>query len=369
MNIIRIFVRRPVLTTMLLLLLSVMGIYSYQRLAVELMPRIDIPVIIVTTVYPGASPADVETQITKKIEDKVSTIANIKNLTSTSMENLSQVIIEFDLETDVDMNAIDVKDKIDAIQSQLPGDAEKPVIIKFDIASTPVMELAVSGPRDPAELYDIAENIVKERLSRIGGVADVGITGKRQREIHVVVQPERLKGYELSMLDILGVIVSSNLNAPLGRITSGAHETSIRLTGEVKSPGELAEFRIPLASGNSIPLSEVAVIKDATEEVRELSTYNGQPVIGLSINKRSDGNTVKIGGEVRRALEELKTKLPPDVKVHVSNDLSLFVSDAVSDVLKNITLGILLTSILLFIFLHNWRQTLIAVVSMPVSMR
>jgi len=169
------------------------------------------------------------------------------------------------------------------------------------------------------------------------------------------------------MFDILSVVASSNLNAPLGRITSGAHETSIRLTGEVENPSELAGFRISLPSGNSIPLSEVAVIKDVTEEIREISTYNSQPVIGLSINKRSDGNTVKIGMEVRKALEQLKTKLPPDVKVHVANDLSLFVSDAVKDVLKNILLGIFLTSILLFIFLHNWRQTLIAVISMPVS--
>ncbi len=367
MNIIRVFVRRPVLTTMVLLLLTVLGFYSYQRLAVELMPRIDVPVVVVTTVYPGASPSDVESEITKKIEDEVSTIANVDNLTSTSMENLSRVIIEFDLETDVDMNAIDVKDKVDAIQPQLPEDAEESVISKFDIASTPVMELAVSGPRDLAELYDIADNVVKERLSRIGGVADVGITGKRQREIRVVVEPERVKAYGLSILDILGVVASYNLNAPLGRITRGANETSIRLTGEAESPAELAEFRVPLPSGGSIPLSEVADIKDTTEEAREFSSYNGQPVIGLSINKRSDGNTVKIGGDVREAVEEIKPELPPDVNVHITNDLSLFVSDAVQDVLKNIMLGILLTSILLFIFLHNWRQTLIAVVSMPVS--
>ncbi len=161
MNLIRIFVRRPVLTSMILVLMLVMGIYAYQRLSVEMMPRIEFPVIVVSTVYPGASPSEVESQVTKKIEDEVSTIANVKNLQSYSMENMSQVIIEFELETDVDLDAMDVKEKVDAIRYLLPEDAEDPVIQKFDLASIPVMEIAVSAPRPLQDVYNIADKVIR----------------------------------------------------------------------------------------------------------------------------------------------------------------------------------------------------------------
>ncbi len=352
---------------MILILMLVMGIYSFQRLSVEMMPRIDFPVIIITTVYPGASPSEVESQVTKKIEDEVSTIANVKDLQSYSMENMSQVIIEFELETDVDLDAMDVKEKVDAIRYLLPDDAEDPVIQKFDLTSTPVMEIAVSAPRPLQEVYQIADKKIRERFSRINGVADVEITGKREREIRVEVAPERLRAYGLSLLDLIGVISSQNLNIPAGHITRGASEVTLRMAGEISDPAELADFRIPLPSGQSIPLSEVADILDTTEELRESSTWNGEPVIGLSIKKRSDGNTVAIANEVYKVLDELDSVLDDDIDVIITDNPSIFVRDSVKDVMSNIAIGIILTSFLLFLFLHDWRQTLIAAVSMPVS--
>ncbi|MBN1163022.1 MAG: efflux RND transporter permease subunit [Candidatus Krumholzibacteriota bacterium] len=367
MNLFSIFIRRPVLTTMILILLVVMGIYSYQRLIIEMMPNIEFPLVLVTTIYPGASPSEVESQVTKKIEDEVATIANVKNLNSISMENVSQVIIEFELETDVDLDAIDVKDKIDAIRSELPEDAELPVISKFDINAFPVMELAVSAPRSLEEVYHIADKVIGERLSRIGGVAEVTITGKREREIRIEVAPERLRAYGLSILDIVGIVSLENLNIPSGQITRGASETTIRMVGELKSTAELADLRLPLPAGGTIPLSEVADIRDTTEELRESSSYNGEPVIGLSINKRSDGNTVLVANGVYKALEELRAILDEDIEITITSNAASFVFNAVNDVLSNIAIGIVLTSILLFVFLHDWRQTLIAVISMPVS--
>ncbi|MCK4235841.1 MAG: efflux RND transporter permease subunit, partial [Candidatus Krumholzibacteria bacterium] len=367
MNLIRIFVKRPVLTTMLLFAFVVLGIFSYRRMVIELMPNIEFPFVMVTTVYPGASPGEVESQVTRKIEDVVSTIANVKNLQSVSRENLSQVFIEFELETDVDLDAIDVKDKVDAIQIEMPDDAEKSVITKFDISAFPIMELAVSAPRPLEEIYRVTDKVIRERLSRIDGVADVSITGKREREIRVEIAPERLRAYGLSLLDVVGVIAAGNLNVPAGHITRGASEITLRMTGEVASPAELAEFRLPLVSGGTIPLSEVANILDTTEELRESSTYNGQAVIGLSISKRSDGNTVLVGRQVYRALDELESMLDPDIEINISSNSASFVEDAVHDVLTNIGIGIMLTALLLFIFLHNWRQTLVAALSMPVS--
>ena len=367
MNIFRFFVRRPVLTTMIIVLLLVMGTYSYQRLIIELMPNIEFPVILVTTVYPGASPAEIESQVTKKIEDEIATIANVKDLTSYSQENVSLVIVEFELETSVDLDAIDVKDKVDAILFELPDGTEKPIIQKFDITAFPVMEFAVSAPRPLQEVYEIADKVVKERLSRVDGVGEVEITGKREREIRIEIDPGRLRAYGLTLLDVVGFVGMENLNIPAGRIIRGATETSLRLIGEFDDPQEIAEIRLPLRSGGNIPLSEVAVVRDTVEELREMSTYNGQPVIGLSIIKRSDGNTVEVAKGVNEALEDLEAILDSDIDVTITSDSSTFVIDSVKDVLSNIMIGIVLTSLLLFLFLHDWRQTVVAIISMPVS--
>ncbi len=367
MGLLRIFVRRPVLTTMLLMAFIVLGLFSYNRMIIELFPNIEFPFVIVTTVYPGASPQEVESQVTKKIEDAVSTIANVKSLQSSSMENLSQVFIEFELETDVDLDAIDVKDKVDAIQMDMPDNAEKSVITKFDISAFPIIEIAVSAPRPLEEVYEVADKVIKERLSRIDGVAAVDVTGKREREIRVEVAPERLRAYGLSLIDVMGVLVQGNLNVPAGHITRGASEITLRMVGEVSSPEELGDFLLPLKKGGSIPLSEVAEILDTTEELRESSTYNGQPVIGLSINKRSDGNTVLVAREVYRALDQLESIVDPDIEIKITSNAAVFAEESVSDVLKNILIGILLTSILLLIFLHDWRQTIVAAISMPTS--
>lgn len=367
MNLLRTFVERPVLSTMLLLAFIVLGFYTYSRLPVEMMPNVEFPFVMVTTVYPGASPDEVESQVTKKIEDAVSTIADVKDLQSISRENVSMVFIEFELETDVDLDAIDVKDKVDAIQADMPEDAEQSVIQKFDIQGFPIIEIAVSAPRPLEEIYRIADKVVRERLSRISGVAEVSLTGKREREIRVEVDPERLRPYGLSLLDVVGVVAAGNLNVPAGHITRGPREITMRMVGEVSSPRELAEFRLPLPRGGSVPLSEVADILDTTEELRESSTFNGQSVIGLSINKRSDGNTVQIAQDVYDALDELRATVDPDIAINISQNSAIFVEDSVRDVLQNILIGILLTAVLLLIFLHSWRQTVIAAISMPTS--
>ena len=325
MNIIRIFVRRPVLTTMIVVGFVVLGLYSYRRMVIELMPNVEFPFVIVSTVYPGASPGEVESQITKKVEDAVSTIANVKNLTSSSQENVSQVFIEFQLETDVDIDAIDVKDKVDAIQANLPENAEKSIISKFDFSAFPIMELAVAAPRPLEEIYGVADKVIKDRLSRIDGVASVDITGKRQREIRVEISPQRLRAYGLSLMDVMGVVAANNLNVPAGHITRGAREITLRMTGEIDNPRKLGDLRLPLAAGGTVPLSEVARIVDGTEELRESSTYNGEPVIGLSINKRSDGNTVLVARDVYKALDELEKTLDKDITITITNDTAPFV--------------------------------------------
>lgn len=367
MYLLRAFVRRPVLTTMLVVTLLYLGITGYRSLNLELMPRIDFPVIVVTTVYPGAAPGEVETQITKRIEDQVATLANIEELESTSRESVSQVVVQFALDTSQDQDAIDVKDKIDQIRSELPADADDPIIAKYEIGGEPVINLAVSADRPLDEVYRTVDQIIKERLSRVDGVAEVVVTGAREREVRVDVDPERLRAYGLTLLDVVRLLAAANLNVPAGHITRGAGEVNVRLRGEVRDPAELAEFRLPLAGGQTIPLSEVATVRDATAELRELTTWEGVPVIGIGVQKRTDGNTVKVVDGVREAIEKMRAELPADYRIEQVSENSQFVRDSVKDVLSNLGLGILLAGLLLFIFLHDWRQTLIAALAMPIS--
>jgi len=199
MGLIRTLVDRPVLSTMIVVAMVVMGLNGYLKLNLELIPRVDYPVIVVTTVYPGASPAEVESQITKRIEDQVATLANIEELVSESRESVSIVTIQFSLDMTQDQGAIDVKDKVDAIRGELPEAAEDPVIAKFELGGGAVAQIAVSAPRPMPEIYRVADEVIKERLSRIDGVAGVEITGKREREIRVTVEPERLRAYGLTL--------------------------------------------------------------------------------------------------------------------------------------------------------------------------
>ena len=367
MNTLRMLVDRPVLTTMLVVVLIVMGLFSYSHLTTELIPNINFPVIVVSTVYPGAAPGEVESQVTDRIEDAVSTLADIDELTSSSMESFSQVVVQFELETDEDQDSIDVKDKIDAIVGDLPDGVEKPVITKFDIAGEAVVELAVTGPRTLAELYGIVDQRIKEPLSRVAGVAEVEIIGTQEREIRVSVEPERLRAYGLNLNDVLGLLAASNLNVPVGHITRDAGEVNVRMLGEVRDPRELEQFQLNLPGGGTIPLSEVATIIDTTEEVREASDWNGRPAITVSVKKRSDGNTVAVADGVFAALDVIRATLDSDIAIELVQENASFVRESRRDVLSNIAIGILLTGALLFIFLHDWRQTLIAAVSMPVS--
>jgi len=367
MGLIRTLVDRPVLSTMIVVALVVMGLNGYVKLNLELIPRVDYPVIVVTTVYPGASPAEVESQITKRIEDQVATIANIEELVSESRQSVSIVTIQFSLDVTQDQGAIDVKDKVDAIRGDLPEAAEDPVIAKFELGGGAVAQIALSAPRPMDEIYRVADEVIKDRLSRIDGVAGVVITGKREREIRVTVKPERLRAYGLTLGGLRQVLQAGNVTIPAGNITRGGHEVTLRLKGEITRPIDLESFRIPLPTGGTIVLSEVADIIDTTEELREFTTLNRQEVIGINVMKRSDGNTVKVVDGVETVLADLRDELGSDYTIDIVTEGRSFVQDSVDDVIRNIGIGILLTGVLLFVFLHDWRQTLIASLAMPVS--
>jgi HAE1 family hydrophobic/amphiphilic exporter-1 len=360
-------VKRPVLTTVFILTFVILGFVSYSRLVIELFPSIDFPFVTVNVIYPGAGPAEIESQVTKPVEDAVSTISGVKRIDSIVGEGFSLTIIEFELEMDVDIVAMDVRDKIDATKYELPSDIEDPVIEKFDVNAFPIMNLAVYGDRGLDELFEIADDVIEERLTRVPGIARVDIIGGQEREIVVALKREKLKAYGLSVPDIVMAVAAENLSVPSGRITDERNEISLRMLGEVESPGELAEIRVPVGEGAFVRLGDLGRVEDTFVELREVARYNQSPSVSLSIMKRADANTVETAEGVTEVLPRIRSALPHGVELDVVEDRSGFISDTVQSVISNMFLGILLTSILLYLFLHSWRSTVVAALAMPTS--
>lgn len=363
----RLAVRRPVLTAMVVISLVFLGGYSYFNLGVDLLPGVDFPIVTVSTLYPGAGPEEVEQEVTQRVEDAISTLAGVTGLTSFSRENVSVVVVEFDYDVNADLAAIDVKDKVDALRAQFPQDVQPPTIQKLDINAMSIVELALSGPQPLDALYDFADQILRDRLARVDGVATVNIVGGRKREIQVLVHPERLRAYGLTVTDLAGLVGAENLNVPAGRVTEPVREFSVRVAGQYTSVEEIADLPVPVPGGGRIRLGDLATVRAGFADVREIARYNGQPTVNISIQKRADANTVATARGVMAALDELKTSLPPGAEIRIASDRSAFIRDAIQDILTNILIGILLTTVILFAFLHSWRGTVIAAVAMPAT--
>ena len=365
MNLSKICVEHPVLAVMLNLVFIFLGVVSFATLSMDLFPEIDIPVVTVRTVWPGADPKEVESQITKEIEDAVATISGIDSIESYSIDSVSIVTITFVFGTDVNFAHIDVKDKVDAIVSQLPDDAESPIAEKFDFGGSPIMELMLTGSLPLQDLYALADGDVKDTLSRIPGVASVDIVGGEQREIQVNLSKERLKGYGLSITDIVQAVGAGNISIPAGRITQAKDEFTVRMEGEFTSLSELWHLNVPLPSGGTVKLGELGSVDDALAEKRMTARYGGQEGVSLSIVKLGGAQPIELVDNVRKTITELEAQLPADVEIQVIKDGSVNILDSVNDVQTNIIIGVILTSIVLYLFLHNIRMTVIVAIVMP----
>ena len=365
MNLAKICVEQPVLAVMLNLVFIFLGIVSFSTLTMDLFPEVDMPVVAVRTIWQGAAPKEIESQITKEIEDAVATISGIDSIESYSLDSVSIVTIEFEFGTDINFAHIDVKDKVDAIIAQLPDDVDPPIVEKFDLGASPILELMLTGDRPLRELYELADGEVKDTLSRVGGVASIDILGGEKREIQVNLSKERLKGYGLSITDVARTVESGNVSIPAGRITQSKDEFTVRMEGKFTNLSELWHLDIFLQSGEAVKLGELASVDDTLAERRMTARYGGQEGISLSIIKLSDAQPIRLVDDVHKAIKALEAQLPADVKIEVIKDESINILDSVNDVQTNIIIGIILTSIILYLFLHNLRMTIIVAVVMP----
>lgn len=373
MGMVELAIKRPVLVLMVVSALVVLGLRAYSDLVLELYPRIDFPYVIVTTVYPGANPEEVETQVTKKIEDAVATISGVRHIQSQSQQNLSVVMIEFELEVDVDEAAADVRSRISAIRGQLPKGVEEPSVMKFDIGMLPVISLAMTGNRPMWQLRKLADDVIAPRLSRIPGVAQVTVTGGEEREIQVNVYKDRLAAYKLTLNDVVGALSMANLNIPAGSIKQTDREYLVRSVGEFTDLEQIRETIIRYGDRRMgwmttpIRIRDVADVVDTVKEREQLTRLNGRDSVGIAVMRRSDANTVEVAESVKRVLKDLEKQLPPDIEFSIAIDQSTFVLGSLHDIQQALVLGLILGLIVVLIFLRNWRATLIIGSVVPVA--
>jgi hydrophobic/amphiphilic exporter-1 (mainly G- bacteria), HAE1 family len=360
-------VRRPVFATMLIVSLTIVGLYSFMGLGVDLMPNVDLPTVSVTVTNPGASSEQIETEITKEIEGAVNTISGIDQLRSSSVEGVSSVNITFLLEKNGDVAAQEVRDRVALVAAKLPETAEPPVIQKFDPGAMPILQIAVSGDLPLRDLTKIADEQIKERLESVSGVGQVQLVGGADREIQIVLDPDAMRSFNVTLTEVATALRQQNLELPAGRIPQGSQELTVRTMGKITKPQDFKAVPIADRAGYVVRLKDIADVVDGQEELRSASFLNGKSAVTLIVQKQSGQNSVTVADKVKARLAHLTATLPPGVTASVNNDQSTFIRAAISSLEEHLVLGSILASIVVFFFLANLRTTLIAAVAIPTS--
>ncbi|HVF67992.1 MAG TPA: efflux RND transporter permease subunit [Pyrinomonadaceae bacterium] len=361
-------VRRPVFATMLILSLTVVGLFSVTTLGVDLFPKIDLPTITVTVVNPGASPREIETEITDKVESAVNTISGIDELRSTSVEGVSQVFITFLLDKNADVAAQEVRDKVGLIRGDLPETSEDPIIQKLDTDAAPVLRIAVSANRSLRDVTDIADKDIKKRIESLNGVGNVEIVGGATREIHVWVDPDKMRAYNVTVPDVVAAVRSQNMEVPGGRVDEGTRELTVRTMGRITNPADFNNISIGQRGNYAVKISDIGYTADESEEQRTSARLNGSPAVTLVVAKQSGQNTVQVAEAVKERLKELKPSLDKKgIRTQIVGDQSVFIKAAVDAIKTHLVEGGLLAALVVFLFLWNLRSTFIAAIAIPTS--
>jgi len=361
-------IRQPVFATMMVLTLVVVGIVSYFELKIDLFPNVDIPVVTITTTYPGVAPETVETEVTKRIEEAVNPIGGIRHISSVTTEGISSVMIEFQLEKNINTALLEVQSKINGIRSQFPADVEEPVIQQFRIEELPILSIAVLSPTlDAKHLTTLAEKVLKRRLENISGVGQVRLVGAARREIQILLDRDKLKSFGLTYPEVVQALRRENLDVPAGKLDPGLRESLVRVAGRARTPEDFSQFIVAERNGFPITLAALGRVVDGIEEQRSYSLLDGEPALALQIQKQTGANTVEVADRVKEGLRQLQTEMPPGVELRVVQDNSTFIRDAVEDVRTSLILGAILTVLVVFFFLNSWRSTVITGLTLPVS--
>ncbi len=367
----RVSIANPVLATMVMLALVVLGLFGLQRLKVDQFPDIEFPVVVVQIAYPGASPEIVEAEVTEKVEEAVNTLAGIKQLSSRSYEGQSIVVIQFTLDTESRRAAEDVREKVAALRPVLREEVEEPRVIRFDPASRPIYTVALSAPggqHDPVALSDYADQVLKKRLENVRGVGSVSLVGAVRREIQVRLDPEALAAHGLTPEAVRQALRTENRELPAGALRSASREDLVQIQGRVERPEQLREIVVAQRGAQALRLGQVAEVVDGPQETESIARYNGVRTLALEVLKSQDVNTVEVVDGLDRSLAALRAELPPGMTVEVVRDGARPIRVAVKNVRQTLIEGALLTVAIVFLFLNSWRSTVITGLTLPIAL-
>ncbi|WP_159912055.1 efflux RND transporter permease subunit [Pantoea sp. 18069] len=376
----RVSLHNPVFATMVMLALLVLGVFSYQRLKVDQFPNVDFPVVVVTVDYPGASPEIVESEVTRRIEEGVNSIAGINALTSRSYAGTSLVIIEFQLQIDGRQAAEDVREKVASVRPLLRDEVEEPRVLRFDPADAPVWSLAVlptgAGAVDGSakalsavELTSWAEQVLKKRLENVRGVGAVNLVGATPREINLYLDPKALEAFGISVDQVAQAVRNENQDLPVGAVRSLQQERMVQIDARIKRPEDFAEIIVARAAqGSAVRLGQLARVFDGAQEVESLALYNGQRSLLLSVQKAQGDNTIEVVDGLRQAVAAMQAELPAGVRLEAIGDLSRPIRVAVDNVRQTLIEGAALTVLIVFLFLNSWRSTVITGLTLPIAL-
>ncbi len=361
-------IKQPVLATMISVSLVVLGIFSYERLSIDLYPDVEIPVLTVQTEYPGASPETVEREVTKRIEEVVNTISGVRHIQSTTTEGFSSIVIEFTLGTRINNAQQDAQAKINSIRAEFPTAMKEPVVQRYDIGALPIVSIAVeSKTADIKALSSLAEKTIKKRLETVTGVGQVNLVGLARREIQIFADRDKLKAYSISFAELSGALSRENMDVPAGKLEQGKQEPLVRVSGKFKNIDAFRNLIVARRRGQPVFLPQVARIVDGVEDRRSAGLIDDQPGLALEVVRQSGANSVDVADGVIAAMNELNRQLPPQIRLRKVVDNSVYIRESVEDVQTTILLGGALTVLIVFLFLNSWRSTVITGLALPVS--
>lgn len=360
-------VKRPVFAWVLVLSLSVVGLFAFGQLGVDRFPNVDIPTISVTTRLPGAAPEQIETEVTDKIEESVNTISGIDTLTSTSSEGISQVVVSFKLEKDADTAAQEVRDRINRVLPLLPRTVLQPTVEKLDFSAAPVITVAVTADKPVRDITEFADKILRRRLESSDGVGQVVVIGGRSRQLNLWLNTELLRAQKLSVNDVARALQSQNADIPGGRMDQGALSVTLRTRGRLETIDAFGDVVLREVEGHPIRLRDVARVEDGMAEPRTQASVNGEATVLLQVRKQSGTNTVEVANNVKQRLADLESIVPAGYKLRIVRDEAQFIEASIANVQEHLIVGSLLAAVVVFLFLGNFRSTVIAAISIPTS--
>lgn len=367
MKIANISVNRPVGVIVIVIAVMILGFVSLTDLTIDLLPDIELPVAVVMTNYNGVAPQEIESLITSPIEGTVSTVEGLSSIQSISAPNQSVVLLLFDFGTDMNTAMLNIRDRVDFARQMIPDGAGDPTVLKFDPNTFPIMQLSFSGNAELAELTQIAQDTILPRIERLPGVAQVSLTGSETQVVNVEVDPLQMEAYHLNLMQLIQLIGSENINASAGNIERGNQSLSLRVTGEFENLEDIRSINIPLATGEMIKLKDLASVQESIEEPTSLAYVNRERTLSLDITKQSDANTVQVANLVQDELTLLQNELPERMNVNTIWDSSLFIREAIQNVVINMIIGAVMAILVLMLFLRSIRSTFVIAASIPIA--